>query len=161
MKLSIIGSRGFLVEYGGYETFVKRLVLELKNKYEIMVYGIVNHRNSNFDKLYPEIKRVWLPTIQLRFLEKVVCSFLSVIHCCLSKSDIVLSISVSPGLLLFVPRLSGKKVIVNPDGLEWQRPKWSSFIKFWLRLSEWLAAASSDIIIADFRGNCKVHKDKI
>jgi len=51
MKLSIIGSRGFLVEYGGYETFVKRLVLELKNKYEIMVLNDKREITKKINKL--------------------------------------------------------------------------------------------------------------
>lgn len=150
MKLAIIGSRGFLAEYGGYETFVQKIAFGLSKKgFAITVYGIADYHNRNKDTLYPEIRRVWLWTIRIRFLEKVTSSFLGIVHACFSDADIIFSISTSPGLLLFLPRLFGKKIVVNPDGLEWRRPKWSWFIRFWLRISEWTAVMFSNLVVAD------------
>lgn len=161
MKIAIIGSRGFLTEYGGYETFVRKLALGLKdNAFSVIVYGIAGYHNPENDGYYPEITRVWLPTISVRFLEKVVSSLLAVIHVCFSKADAILSISVSPGLLLFLPRLFGKKVIVNPDGIEWQRMKWSSFINFWLRVSELTAVLFSHLVVADSKTIANYIKNK-
>ena len=150
MKLAIIGSRGFLTHYGGYETFVKKLALSLSEKdVFVIVYGMANYRNSDNDKYFPAVKRIWISTLHVRFLEKVLSSLLAVLHVCFSDTDIILSISVSSGLLLFLPCLLGKQVVVNPDGLEWKRPKWSKFINFFLRLSEWMAVNFSNIVVAD------------
>jgi len=161
MKLAIIGSRGFLTEYGGYETFVRKLAIGLTGRgFSITVFGIRDYRNPANDNLYPDIKRVWLPTVKVRFLEKVLSSFLGILWASLSNFDIIFSISVSPGLLLFLPKILGKKIVVNPDGLEWQRPKWSKFIAFWLRLSEWTAIFCSNLVVADSNTIAKYIKEK-
>jgi len=150
MKLAIIGSRGFLTKYGGYETFVKHLALGLAEKgLSLTVFGIAGYREPANDNLYPNIKRVWLPTIRVKFLEKVVSSLLAVIFTSFSYFDIVFTLGISPGLFLFLLKILGKKIVVNPDGLEWQRPKWSKFIAFWLRLSELAAIKFSDVVISD------------
>jgi len=150
MKLAIIGSRGFLTDYGGFETFTRELVLNLKEKgYDITVYGLKRYKNPENDKKFPEVKRVWIPSLKIKFLEKVVVSFLSTIHASFSKNKILLLLGVSPGLLLWLPRLMGKRIVINVDGIEWQRPKWSKFIAFFLRLSEAFASIFSDTIIAD------------
>jgi glycosyltransferase involved in cell wall biosynthesis len=150
MKLAIIGSRGFLVDYGGFETFVRKLVLELKdNGYDITVYGLKKYHNYAQDKNYPEIKRVWIPSVEIRFLEKVIASFFSILHITLSQNEIILMLGVSPGLLLWIPFFMGKKILMNVDGIEWKRPKWSKFIGFFLRLSEIFSSIFSHILIAD------------
>jgi len=150
MKLAIIGSRGFLSDYGGFETFVRKLVLGLKdNGYDITVYGLKRYHNSTQDRYYPEIKRVWIPSTKIKFLEKVIASFLSILHVTLSKNKIILLLGVSPGLLLWIPFLMGKKILMNVDGIEWKRPKWSKFIALFLRLSEIFSIIFSHILIAD------------
>ncbi|GAI11940.1 unnamed protein product, partial [marine sediment metagenome] len=137
MKLAIIGSRGFLVDYGGFETFVRKLVLGLKdNRYDITVYGLKRYHNSTQDKYYPGIKRIWISSTKIKCLEKVIASFLSILHVILSQNEIILVLGVSPGLLLWIPFLMGKKILMNVDGIEWKRSKWSKFIAFFLRLSE-------------------------
>jgi len=150
MKLAIIGSRGFLVDYGGFETFVRKLVLGLKdNGYDITVYGLKRYHNSTQDKYYPEIKRIWISSTKIKCLEKVIASFLSTLHVILSQNEIILVLGVSPGLLLWIPFLMGKKILMNVDGIEWKRPKWSKFIAIFLRLSEIFSAIFSHILIAD------------
>ncbi len=161
MKIAIIGSRGFLVSYGGFETFVNKLVLGLKDKgYEFTVYGLKKYRNPEKDKYFPEVKRIWLPSINVKFLEKVSTSFLSVIHASFSKNKVLLLLGVSPVLLCWLPRLLGKKIIINVDGIEWKRPKWSKIASFFLRLSEALASVFCHIIIADSKAVKKYFKRK-
>jgi len=150
MKLAIIGSRGFLTDYGGFETFVKKIVLGLKDKgYDITVYGLKKYHNCIQDKYYPEIKRIWIPSTKVKFLEKVIASFLSILHITVSQNEIILLLGVSPGLLLWIPFLMGKKILMNVDGIEWKRPKWSKFIAIFLRLSEIFSSIFSHILIAD------------
>ena len=150
MKLAIIGSRGFLVDYGGFETFVRKLVLGLKdNGYDITVYGLKRYHNSTQDKYYPEIKRIWISSTKIKCLEKVIASFLSIFHVIFSQNEIILVLGVSPGLLLWIPFLMGKKILMNVDGIEWKRSKWSKFIAFFLRLSEIFSTIFSHILIAD------------
>ena len=43
----------------------------------------------------------------------------------------------------------GKKIILNPDGAEWKRGKWNTFVKWFLKKSEDIGIKYSDIIVAD------------
>jgi glycosyltransferase involved in cell wall biosynthesis len=52
---------------------------------------------------------------------------------------------------VFLPiiKLFGKKIILNPDGLEWKRKKWSRPVKWFLKISESIGIRFSDIVVAD------------
>ena len=52
-------------------------------------------------------------------------------------------------ILFFIPKLFGKRLFVNPDGMEWKRSKFNPIIKSLLKLSEKLAVFWADSIIAD------------
>src|SRR4030043_1155581 len=126
MKIAIIGSRGYLANYGGYETFVRQLIDGLDhNEFEFVVYGISAYRSSDKDTGYAHVKPVWLPTLPFKSLQKVVASCIAVLHACLSGCNAILAVGVSPGLILFLPRLMGRRIVLNTDGIEWRRSKWS------------------------------------
>jgi len=52
---------------------------------------------------------------------------------------------------VFLPflRILGRKIIANMDGIEWKRPKWSMPVRAWFWLNEWIAAWSSQRLVAD------------
>jgi hypothetical protein len=52
---------------------------------------------------------------------------------------------------VFLPylRLAGRKILTNMDGIEWRRPKWSFPVRAWFWLNEWIAAWSSNRLVAD------------
>jgi glycosyltransferase involved in cell wall biosynthesis len=39
--------------------------------------------------------------------------------------------------------------VMNMDGIEWKRPKWSKLQRAWLRLNEWIGAHVADHLVAD------------
>ena len=48
-----------------------------------------------------------------------------------------------------VIRISLEKIILNPDGQEWKRKKWSKPVKWFLKISEKFGVLFSDIVVAD------------
>jgi glycosyltransferase involved in cell wall biosynthesis len=67
--------------------------------------------------------------------------------------DVIMALGVSGGIFFPIFRLfCRKKLIINVDGLEWKRPKWGTFARLFLRLSEELALRFSDIVVADNQG---------
>jgi glycosyltransferase involved in cell wall biosynthesis len=46
-------------------------------------------------------------------------------------------------------RLLGRRNVINMDGLEWQRAKWSRPVRCWLYLNERIACALGDALVAD------------
>jgi len=52
-------------------------------------------------------------------------------------------------LFFFLPSLFGKKLWINPDGLEYARSKWSLPAKVWFKVMEAMAVIFADQVIAD------------
>jgi glycosyltransferase involved in cell wall biosynthesis len=50
-----------------------------------------------------------------------------------------------------VPRLTGAKVALNVDGLEWQRRKWGSLGRAYYRFCSWLAPKLAILLVSDAR----------
>ena len=64
--------------------------------------------------------------------------------------DVLLVLGVSGCLFLpFIKMFSKKRVIVNVDGLEWRRPKWSAWARKFLQWSEWMATRYADEVVCD------------
>lgn len=148
-KVAIIGTAGVPARYGGFETLVHQLVTHLNRSFKLSIYC------SN--KYYPkeERKKYW-NNARLHHLpfnanggQSIIYDIISIIHA-LFYADVLLILGVSGGILIpFVKLFTRKKIIVNIDGLEWKRDKWSSPIKRFLRFSEYLAVKYSDADISD------------
>ena len=161
LRVAILGTRGIPARYGGFETFAEELSVRLVQRgHAVTVYG-----RAHF---YPERPRAWrgvrvviLPTLHTKYLETVAHTFLSALHVMLQPIDVVLICNGINSPFCALPRLCGKKVLINIDGLEWQRQKWS-----WLgrlahragaRLSTWLPHG----IIADARFIQDFYRDEL
>lgn len=158
MKIAILGSRGVPVNYGGFETFAEKISTGLvKRGHEVAVYCCKTHSFSN-DIIYKGVKRVIIPTINTTRLEKLIFTILSLIHASFTKTDVVLMLGISASSFCFLPRLFGKKVAINIDGLEWKRGKWGWFASKYFKFSEMMAGVVCDIVITDSRLIKKYYK---
>jgi glycosyltransferase involved in cell wall biosynthesis len=63
----------------------------------------------------------------------------------------VLMLGVAAAPFCFVPRLTGARVVLNTDGLEWRRRKWGRIASLYLRLSERAACITADRLVTDAR----------
>ncbi len=149
MKIAFIGIRGIPVVYSGYETFSEVMAVELiKKGHEVMVYC----RNAYVDphiKSYKGVKLVILPTIRSKNFDTIIHSFISTIHACFSDYDAILYLSVGNSIFSILPRLCGKRTIVNVDGMDWKRKKWGWFAKWFLNTSEFFATFLPNEIVTD------------
>jgi glycosyltransferase involved in cell wall biosynthesis len=83
-----------------------------------------------------EIRTV--PTIKTRSFEKLTASLMATIrHCLEMRTDIFHFHAFGPAMFCFIPRLLGKKVVVQGHGIEWKRSKWGILGKTFLKLSEY------------------------
>ncbi|MFY0608224.1 MAG: DUF1972 domain-containing protein [Cyclobacteriaceae bacterium] len=149
LKVSIIGSRGYPYVYSGYETFVKELVERLVPRgIEVTVYC---HKNLFVKR--PEIMNgvnlVYIPTIEKKSMSQLIHSFQSMIHACLSKTDIILVVNSANGPFGVISRLFGKRTAINVDGLEWLRPKWKGLGAKYFYWASKLSTKLYDFIIND------------
>jgi glycosyltransferase involved in cell wall biosynthesis len=151
MKIAILGSRGIPVSYGGFETFAEELSTRLVHRgHDVTVYCCGPYSITG-ESTFKGVKRVVVPTIRTKVLEKPVFTFLSILLSSAGNYDALLMLGISVSFFCFIPRLSGKKVIINIDGLEWQRRKWGPVISRVLRFEERMAGVMADMVVTDCR----------
>jgi glycosyltransferase involved in cell wall biosynthesis len=149
MRIAILGTRGIPANYGGFETFAEKLSIGLLRRgHDVTVYCRPRYCQCP-DHVYQGVKLAVLPTIPHKYLDTVANTALSVVHSLFQKYDALLICNSVNSLFSFLPRVVGKKVIVNVDGLEWQRAKWNRVGKAVYRMSEILATVLPDAIVTD------------
>ena len=151
MKIAILGTRGIPANYGGFETFAEELSTRLVARgHSVAVYGRTNSIRYR-EPTYRGVRLILLPTISHKYLDTVAHTFLSVLHVLFQDAEVVLICNSANSLFSFLPRLAGKKTVVNVDGLERQRRKWNRLGRHWYRLSEWLSTFLPNAIVSDAR----------
>ncbi len=150
-KLGIIGTVGVPAKYGGFETLVHHLVLNLNQQFDITVYNSkAAYTEEERVEEWEGAKLVYVP-FKANGFQSVIYDLFSMLHA-IRKCDFLLVLGVSAGLFFpFFKLFSKKKIIVNIDGLEWRRPKWNWFAKTFLLMSEMVACKFADEIITDNR----------
>lgn len=149
MKIAFIGCRGIPRCYSGFETFVEELSVRLASRgHDVTVYNRIPF-NPYRGKEYKGVRIVALPTIPTKATDTIVHTGLSFLHSLWQGYDVVYITGVGNALFAFLPRLLGARTLVNVDGADWARAKWSGFGRWWLRWSEGIAAKSANAVIAD------------
>jgi len=146
-SIAIIGTVGLPATYGGFETLVEHITKYLSNDYNITVYC----SKKNYKKQLPSYNGATLEYINLHAngIQSIPYDILSIIKAW-KVSDTLLILGVSGCIALPIIKIFGKKkVIVNIDGLEWKRQKWTRYAKLFLKFSEALAVKYADVVITD------------
>jgi glycosyltransferase involved in cell wall biosynthesis len=148
MKIAILGIRGIPANYGGFETFAEQLSTRLAVRgHDITVYGR-QHYATVHEKTWNGVNLITLPTIQHKYFDTVVHTFLSVLHA-RGKYDVILICNAANSLFAFIPRLFGTPTLVNVDGLERKRKKWNWLGQQYYLLSEKLSTFLPTAIVTD------------
>lgn len=148
-KVGIIGTVGVPAKYGGFETLAHQLVLKLGNKVDFTVYSSSrNYTKAERVKTWEGATIQYIP-LKANGVQSIFYDLLSITHA-LFFCDVLLVLGVSGCIFLPVVKLfSKKRIIVNLDGLEWRRAKWSGWIKKFLIFSERMAVQYADETITD------------
>lgn len=151
MNIAIMGIRGIPANYGGFETFAEQLSTRLVQRgHQVTVYGR-SHYVAIPDGVYKGVKLIVLPTIQHKYFDTVVHTFLSALHAWHQEYEVVLLCNAANALAAGLVRLSGKRTVLNVDGLEWKRKKWNWLGRLYYLASEWLATKLPHVIVTDAR----------
>jgi len=148
-KIAIIGTGGVPARYGGFETLVEHLVVNLNQEFDLSVYAST--------KLYGKNERVrkwsnasiyYLP-LSANGVSSILYDLIAMLHA-IFYADQILLLGVSAGIFTPIVKIfSRTKLIVNIDGLEWRREKWNKWIQRFLHFSEKIAIRFSDADITD------------
>jgi len=151
MKLAILGTRGVPANYGGFETLAEELGARLAARgHRVSVYGRRPHIQYG-QPTYRGMRIVLLPTLATKYLDTVVNTFLSVFHVAVQKADVVFACNVANSPFIWVPRLAGQPTVLNVDGLDRRRRKWSLAGRAYLWVCEWLALLTPTAMVTDAR----------
>lgn len=151
MKVAIIGTVGVPANYGGFETLVEQLVRH--NESEELQYSVYCSRKSYQEErwVYHGAKTEYVG-FNANGMQSIPYDIVSLIKAS-RKSDAVLVLGVSGCAFLPLFRLfSKKKLIINIDGLEHRRDKWSPWVRKFLKFSEKQAVKYGNIIVTDNKG---------
>lgn len=154
MTVSFIGSAGIPNRYGGFESFLEHCAPTIA-ALDIPVIVTCDSR------LYPD-KEADFRGVRREFLGLPANGASSVFHDALaflrvfSRSDqiVVLGVSGGPWFPLFrlLCEVTGKRLIVNVDGVEWRRAKFSVMKRRVLKLFDALAQRFSHHVVYDNEG---------
>jgi glycosyltransferase involved in cell wall biosynthesis len=92
---------------------------------------------------------VRLPAPRSKYLETVVHSLFAAVHALVRRYDIVYVCNSANVPSVILLRLAGKRVVLNVDGLEWQRAKWNRVGKAYYRACAWMAARLPVHVVTD------------
>lgn len=146
-KIAIIGTNGLPGRYGGWDQLLNHLTYQLKNEYSITVYT----SKYNAVKGLKEFNGAKIKIIPLKAngVQSIPYDIVSMIDAVINKYEILLVLGTSGCIFLPFLKPFSKKIILNIDGAEWKRGKWSNFAKWFLKISEKIGVIFSDTVIAD------------
>jgi len=151
LNIALAGTRGIPANYGGFETFAEELSTRMVERgHRVTVYGRSNNIKYK-ERYYKGVQLVILPTIPHKYLDTVVHTLICTIHMLFKKHDLVLLCNGANSPHSIVPRLFGKKVVLNVDGLDRKRKKWNSLGKLYYLVSEYLSTFLPNEIVTDAR----------
>lgn len=153
----IIGCKGIPANYGGYETFVENLTKRKINKdikYHVGCIGDVDkeyeYNNAHcFQLKIPNLGPAKALVADIIFLKHAI----KYVKKNKIKNFTVLILACRIGIVFkrYVKKIHrlGGKVVINPDGHEWKRSKWSKPIKMYWKYSEKKMVRYADLVICD------------
>ena len=151
----IIGSRGLPAKYGGFETFVEKLVenrispqIQYDEAYHHFDYKGVDCFTIKAPKLGPARVIAYdmmainyaLTLVKQQQIERPIFY--------------ILGNTIGAFIAPFARKIHHADGIfyINPDGLEWKRAKWSKPVQKYLKYSEKVMTKHADLVISDNQG---------
>jgi glycosyltransferase involved in cell wall biosynthesis len=151
MDIAIIGTRGVPARYGGFETCAE----ELGRRLAARGHAVTVYNRKGF---YPERPQFYLgmairyaPALKMRALETLSHTYFSIVAALPKRHDAWIVFNSANAPLLRLARPGRRRVVLNVDGLEWQRGKWRRAGKAYYRFAERVAAKLPVEIVTDSR----------
>jgi len=122
---------------GGIEKYTEEVGSRLVQKgHEIIVYAM-KHYSDRLNEFYKGMRIFSVSTIKNKSFEKTFASFIATLRNILDKNiDIVHYHAFGPSMFCIIPKLLGRKVVVQGHGIEWKRSRWGLIGRWFLKFSE-------------------------
>lgn len=153
-NLNILGIRGYPASHGGFETFAARLAPYLIDRgWSVNVYcqvetGIAPTSPPYFEDDLNGIHRIHVG-VKRRGPAGTIEFDLKCTKDVLRRPGLDLVLGYNTAVFSIIQRLNGRRVVMNMDGIEWKRAKWSLPAKAWFLANEFIGAHVCSTPIAD------------
>lgn len=157
LHIAMIGQKSVPSRDGGVEVVVWELAKRLhEDGYEVDCYNRMGYEDDSVkyvripDKkgvYYDGIRMIPVPTIKSASFNAVIYAVLATIMASFKKYDVLHFHAEGPCIMLWLPKLLGKKVVVTIHGLDWKRAKWGGFASDIIKSGEKMAAKYADEVI--------------
>jgi glycosyltransferase involved in cell wall biosynthesis len=150
-SLLILGTRGVPAQHGGFETFAEKLSVYLVARgWDVTVYCQENVGSNSAIRSdeWQGVRRVYIPVRQNGPIGTMIFDWRAILHA-ISSPGIPLVLGYNTAIFSMLLRVCRRPIVVNMDGIEWRRAKWSGSAKAWLWLNDWIASLTSSLLIAD------------
>lgn len=168
-QVFIIGSKGIPANYGGFETFVEKLTQYQKSTEIHYHVARMAADTARYEYNGAKCFNVNVPNIgSAKAIYYDIAALKYCIEYCKARSSIkhpifyILACRIGPFVGYYKKQIEklGGVLIVNPDGHEWKRAKWSAPVRKYWKLSERLMVKHADLLICDSKSIEKyIHKD--
>jgi len=147
-SVRILGTRGIPAGHGGFEVYAQHLALHLVNSnVEVTVY-CQNSKVQNTEETYWRgVRCIQIPAGESA-LGSIVFDAKAMFHA-LGEAGPLYTLGYNTAFLNILPWLLRRKNLINMDGLEWKRSKWSWVIKAWFYINERIAVRVASHLMAD------------
>lgn len=157
--LLILGIRGVPAQHGGFESFAAQLVpWMVRAGWRVTVYCQGSATGKRYEDTWEGCRRVHIPVTRDGAQATIEFDIKSTKEA-VRESGIMLTLGYNTGFLSAYARIRGCLNVINMDGIEWRRAKYSMPQKMYLWLNERVAAAAGDILIADHPEIAKHHAE--
>lgn len=165
MNVLILGTRGIPAQYGGFETFAENFSRYLVARgHSVVVYCQSDTEGAPRREIWQGIELVQIyggsgPRGTIAF-------DLACVRDAVTRPGIILTLGYNTAVFSLLYWLHRRRTLMNMDGIEWRREKWSPIQRLWLRINEFAGAKLSTHLIADHPGIAGhlerlVNRDKI
>ena len=147
--LHILGTRGVPAAHGGFETFAEHLSLYLVQRgWKVTVYCQEQGRGPLYEDEWQGVRRVCIPVAGDGPASTMLFDWKSILHAARAGA-LCLTLGYNTALFCAVLRLARVPNIINMDGIEWRRGKWSLPARAWFWLNDWGGCWIGNHLVAD------------
>ncbi|MCU7890880.1 MAG: DUF1972 domain-containing protein [Candidatus Thiodiazotropha sp. (ex Ustalcina ferruginea)] len=147
--LFIHGIRGIPAAYGGFESFAQMLAPYLvEHGWDVTVYCQELGSGDWYEETWRGVRLIHVPVLSDGAKGSIIFDWLTVRDAA-GQPGLNLTLGYNTAIYSSFFRLKGKSNLINMDGIEWKRQKWSKPIKAWFFLNECFASWLGNHLIAD------------
>ena len=149
MRIAMVGTRGIPAAYSGFETAVERLAERFTARgHEVTVYCRTHMTDGR--PAHAGARLVHLPTVRSKHLDTLAHTLVSTAHLAArERPDVAIYFIAGNAPAVPLARLAGIPAVLQIDGLDSERAKWSGPARAYLRLAERAAPGAATLAVTD------------